>query len=180
MFAPFRTKTQWMRMRGPSSAFLSAVPGVTAPPPPSEVATIRQGREFRDIKIVGIDKDRSGPAEDADVHTPEHLAGDVEWDVYLQLSSWVSGDWLRLFQTEWMRSSLDPKPRVTAYTHQLVLHCTLDDVERNLPEVRRAVAETNLSYRDHLEHQGRIAAQREERERIARARLEQLEKRLNF
>jgi len=127
--------------------------------------------EFRDIRIIGIDLERS--------HKPDPSL-DL-YDMYLELSEAPPEEWQRAFDAE--RSF----PRHTMWRHArvegkyIVVHCVPEELERyHLRDLKQDVDNSNAKYRQYLGELAQKEAERQRREAAEHSRLSELADRLDF
>lgn len=131
----------------------------TAPIGEPPIDQARDGSGFIDLRIVGVDKNRT--------HNPDESM--ALYDVYLQLSADPPEHWDDLFgeQRRFPRHSM--WRRAWVEDGFIVVHCPLEELQRyHLADLKEDVAETNKKYRALLEQSRRQhtrAQQRADEER---------------
>ena len=126
---------------------------------------------FDDIRIVGIDEKRT--------HNPDPTK--LLFNVYLNLSSEPSSDWVEIFNAErrfprhtmWRRAWIESK--------NIIVHCALDELEKyHLEDLQQDVDTTNKKYRQYLGEKAQQKAKTGLEEREVRDTLKELKRRLKF
>ena len=119
---------------------------------------------FENITITGIDKERS-----------QHVEGSI-FRVYLPLSSVVPGGWPDVFEGVWHHTFYSMKREAGVEGDALWIECVLDEMKTDhLPELKKAVEETNTRYKDLLRQQDREQEQQQRRDQDNRKTLDGLD-----
>ncbi len=127
--------------------------------------------DFVDIKIVGLDDDRTVESP----NNPSLLY------VYLLLSQTPPPLWQKHF-AESRKIARHPKWRQIFVDRKfLVVECVPAEIEtHHLNDVKKDVAYANAKYREYLQHQARTEMKKVQTQSIERDRLREMKSRLNF
>lgn len=112
---------------------------------------------MKDIRIIGVDKDKTRKA-----------LGSELYHVYFQLSEVPPSDWKRIFHEIWCAPEFGYPVETAAYASgkYLVVKCVLEDVPQFvLPTLKKAIERTKAEYGEY-EARTRKEAEKERR-RIA-------------
>ena len=110
--------------------------------------------EFEDIRIIGMDKERSKPADPY---------GYVK--IYLTLSSMPDNDWEQIFRHMYRRS-FSPSNVVKLSGTHIVMKTQRDWAKKLKDKLETDVADTNAEYRKHINEKARRKAKEEEAQRV--------------
>jgi hypothetical protein len=127
--------------------------------------------DFVDIKIVGLDDDRT-------VESPNNPS---LLHVYLQLSQTPPPLWQKHF-AESRKIARHPRWRPVHIDRKfLVVECVPAEIEsHHLPDLKKDVTYANSKYREYLQLQARIEMKKVATQSVERNRLREMKGRLNF
>lgn len=95
-----------------------------------------------EIRIAGLNTDK----------TRRTLGSYTEYQVYFELSGTPPMAWREIFGREW--KDLNPKQEAGIDGKFLVMHCPLQEVATtHLPALKKAVAATNVAYKQYAREQ---------------------------
>jgi hypothetical protein len=100
---------------------------------------------FADIKIVGADEELT--------HAPD-ASRPMMYDVYLKLSDSPPHEWVQAFEQAWRHRLYSKKRRARIEGEHLVIHCPLDEIEKDhKPELLAVLAQVNQDYKQYAAQQ---------------------------
>ena len=127
---------------------------------------------FEDIRISGIDEQRSGR---------RHPQQDALVEIALTLSKSPPGAWGEYFGEAWRRRAYACKQHVEAIGRHIFVFCVPEDLERDhLPKLRDTIEETNQAYRRLHEEQVAITEAARARDAATKAEIQGLSKSIAF
>jgi len=144
-------------------AVSEAVPTMTPAEPPLAM--------FEDIRIIGLDKERSYKPD------PQKLL----YNIYLKLSSPPPLEWQQIFEAErsfprhtiWRRAWIEGQ--------YIVIHCVLDELDKyHLRDLRQDVESANNKYREYLMEVARTKASEIRQKHEELTQLKDIKRRLNL
>ena len=99
-----------------------------------------------DIRIVGLNTEK----------TRKMIGSETVYQVYFELSGSPPLGWRNIFEEEWKTLNLG-RPLSLQETSVdrafLVMHCPLEDVSKQTPVLKKAVAATNIAYKQYVSKQ---------------------------
>jgi hypothetical protein len=126
---------------------------------------------FTDLAIVGLDDEASFKSD---------LAKNL-FDVHLALSATPPREWAAHFDRRWITVLYRLKRRAWVSGNRIVIHCVPEEIEEDhLPQLKRAVAETNHEYRKYAEARASQQRQQQDHEQHTKEKLKALKGRLDF
>jgi hypothetical protein len=126
-----------------------------------------------DIRIVGLNTEK----------TRKMIGSETVYQVYLELSSSPSLGWRTLFDEEWkaLNSGQPLSLQETSIDRAfLVIHCPLEDISKHSPDLIKAVASTNIAYKQYVSKQASDLKSRENVWKDERKIVEDVAKSLHF
>lgn len=99
-----------------------------------------------DIRIVGLNTDK----------TRKMIGSETVYQVYFELSASPSLGWRNAFEQEWKALNVGQPLSLQETTIDrafLVMHCPIQEVAKHVTVLKKAVATTNITYKQHtLKH----------------------------
>lgn len=111
--------------------------------------------EFEDIRIIGMDKKYSKPADQL---------GYVK--IYLTLSSMPDNDWEHIFQRIYLSRGFYQSEKVEISGTHIVMKTHRERVRALKDRLETDVADTNAEYRKHINEKARRKAEEAEAQRV--------------
>lgn len=122
-----------------------------------------------DIRIAGLNTDK----------TRRTLGSHTVYQVYFELSGIPPITWREIFGREW--KDLNPKQEAGIDGRFLVMHCPLQEVATtHLPALTKAVAATNVAYKQYTREQVTKQEQKEDVWKEERKAVEDMARTLRF
>ncbi|MFZ4621548.1 MAG: hypothetical protein ACOYNS_13390 [Bacteroidota bacterium] len=127
------------------------------------------------ILITGLNKDK----------TRRENGSESMYHVYFELSGSPSQEWKELFDHQWTVASAffndTNRPAAMVDRGFLAVHCLLSEAaDPYLPALQKAVAETNIAYAAVLLREDVLQSEKEDRWKIERRAVDEMEKQLKF
>jgi len=119
-------------------------------------------RSLQDLKVIGLDTERS------------HAIGGAMVRIYFRLSGPPPLGWSYIFTTTWNAGVHSLKRSVGVDSDRIWIDCTLEEVETYHGRLESAVAQTNAKYREAARQQAINASHQAESEARLRLKLQDL------
>jgi len=126
-----------------------------------------------DIRIVGINTDK----------TRRMIGSETLYQIYFELSGIPPHGWGIIFEQEWKAVNAGQPLSLQESSVQrafLVVHCPLEEVARHLPNLKQAVASTNIAYDQYSRERAAELKDRENVWKDERKTVEDIAKTLHF